>query len=220
MSFLYEFPKKSAFGRALPKNKIYEHASPTTAVKALFVRQVDKIIWSYKLSPETINLPAKSNVQEIQIFTIVLKSEVLKYEVLSAIDKAIPSPIVFILAFKNKHRYVAAYKRQNVADKNKRVVSNYFESKWMSDDKGQVALPVVLDLGTLYHTILKIIMPLSARQSETMDELVARLETLKLKEREAAILETRLNKEKQFNREVEINAEFRNLKKEIKDLKQ
>ncbi|MFC1509800.1 DUF4391 domain-containing protein [Candidatus Omnitrophota bacterium] len=62
----------------LPKNKIFEHASPTSAVKKLFVREVEKIIWSYKLSPETINLPAKVGILEIQIFTIILKTGTLK----------------------------------------------------------------------------------------------------------------------------------------------
>ena len=77
MSILYNFPKQAAFGRKLPKSKIYEYASPTSKVKEMFVRQVEKIIWSYKLSPETINLPVKGGVQEIQVFTIVLKTETL-----------------------------------------------------------------------------------------------------------------------------------------------
>ena len=46
----------AAFGRILPKNKIYEHAHPSTALKELFVRQVDQIVWKYKLAHETINL--------------------------------------------------------------------------------------------------------------------------------------------------------------------
>ena len=53
---LFDYPKSAAFGRVLPKNKIYEHASPSTAVKDLFVRQVEQIVWQYKLAPETVNL--------------------------------------------------------------------------------------------------------------------------------------------------------------------
>jgi len=219
MSFLYDFPKKTFFGRVLPKSKIYEHASPTPSVKDLFIREVDKIIWSYKLSPETINLPAKGYVQEIQIFTIALKTGTLKHEVLQAIDRAIPSPIFFALSFEHKIRYIAAYKRRNEADQSKRVVSGYFETNWLPDDTGRVALPVVLDLGGLYHTLLRGILPLPSRQNETIDELVSRVEKLRLKEREAVKAEVRLKKEKQFNRKVEINAELRSLKQEIEALK-
>lgn len=219
MNFLYDFPENAAFGRVLPKNKIYEHASPTAKVKDMFVREVEKIVWSYKLSPETINLPAKDKIQEIQIFTIVLRTGMLKYEVLSTIDKAIPSPIFFVLEFEKRIRYVAAYKRQNDADKRKWVMSRYFESNWMSDDTGRVALPVVLDLGTLYHAILRSVIPFSARKNETLDELVFQSERLKIKEQELVRLKARLKRERQFNRKVEINAELRNLKKEIEELK-
>ena len=218
MSFLYDFPINAAFGKFLPQTKIYEHSSPTTAVKKLFVQDVEKIIWSYKLSPETINLPAKDFVQEIQVFTILLKNKNLKYEVLGAIDKAIKSPILFVLSFGNKLRYVAAYKRPSEADKNKWVVSQYFESEWMSDKTEKVVLPVVLDLKTLYYSILKSVIPHSVRQNETVDTFVDRMEKLKIKEREVVKLQTRLNKEKQFNRKVKMNAELRILNNEIDDL--
>jgi len=164
MNFLYDFPENAAFGRPLPKNKIYEHASPTAKVKDMFVREVKKIVWSYKLSPETVNLPAKGEIQEIQVFTIALKTGTLKHEVLRTIDKVIPSPIFFVIGFEKRIRYVAAYKRQSEADKNKWVVSRYSESNWMPDDTGRVTLPVVLDLGALYHTMLRSIIPLSARK--------------------------------------------------------
>ncbi|MFC1509799.1 DUF4391 domain-containing protein [Candidatus Omnitrophota bacterium] len=137
---------------------------------------------------------------------------------LQAIDKAIPSPILFVLSFENKIRYAAAYKRQSESDKSKWVVSSYFETKWMPDDIKRIPLPVVLDLGSLYHTILRGIIPLNARQKETIDELVSRVELLRMKEREAAKIEARLKKEKQFNRKVEINAEHRELMNEIEEL--
>ena len=218
-SGLYSFPKSAEFGRVLPKSKIYKHALPTSKIKDMFVQEIGKIIWSYKLSPETINLPAKGFIKEIQIFTITLKTGDLKHAVLQVIDKAIPSPILYQLIFENKIRYVAACKRQNEADKSKWVVSSYFETNWMPDNTKRVALPVVLDLGALYRTMLRSIIPLPARQNETLDELVSRVERLMIREREAAKIAARLKKEKQFNRKVEINTELRNLKKEIEGLR-
>jgi hypothetical protein len=46
--------------RTLPKNKIYEHSGANTRLKDLFVKQVEQIVWRYKLAPETINLAAKT----------------------------------------------------------------------------------------------------------------------------------------------------------------
>ncbi len=218
MTVLYNFPPNAAFSRVIPKSKIYEHANPGSRIKELFVREVEKITWSYKLSPKTINLPAHGGVQEIQIFTITLKTGKLSYEVLQTIDKAIPSPILFVVNFDGQVRYVAAYKRPSEADKSKWVVSSYFATDWEDEDAERIELPVVLSLGALYRTILKDIIPLSVRKNEPLDGLVARLDLLRIKEREMAKIHARLKKEKQFNRRVKINAELRKLNQEIDKL--
>ena len=56
MSAFFEYPKSAAFGRVLPKTKIYDHARATARLKQLFVDQVEQVIWRFKLAPETINL--------------------------------------------------------------------------------------------------------------------------------------------------------------------
>lgn len=219
MTVLYDFPKQALFGRNLPKTKIYEHGTPKSSVKKLFVSEVEKIIWSYKLSPETINLAANGAVQEIQVFNVELKTGSLNHEVLQAIDKAIPSPILFQLLFNNKIRIAAAYKRPSEADKSKWVVSSYFESTWVKQTRKKVSLPVVLDLKALYQTLLLDLIPIPMESGETLNDLVLRVDRFKVLEREAGKLEARMNKEKQYNRKVELNAELRKLKKEMNELK-
>jgi hypothetical protein len=216
---LYNFPVAAAFGRVIPKSKIYQHASPTAKVKNLFVQQVEKITWAYKLSPATINLPASDGVQEIQVFTIALRTGELSLDVLSTIDKAIPSPILFELKYGRKTRYAASYKRPSEADKSKWVVSSYFQSGWIKDDGPASELPVVLGMGALYQSFLSTMSPLPFRKGEKLDSLVSRVDLLRVKEREAGKLESRIEKEKQFNRRVELNRALNILKKEIKDLR-
>ena len=58
MTAFFDYPKAAAFGRVVPKNKIYEHGGANTALKDLFVREVDQIVWRFKLAPETNNLHA------------------------------------------------------------------------------------------------------------------------------------------------------------------
>jgi len=215
----YAFPKAAAFGKVLAKSKIYEHAAPSSKVKRHFVKEVEKIIWAYKLSPATINLPAGSGVQEIQIFTIGLKNGELSQEVLQTIDKAIPSPIIFELVYGGKIRYTASYKRPSDADKSKWVVSSYFQSGWMNSDGPASELPVVLDMRTLYQSLLLSLSPLPSRQGEDLDSLVSRVDRLHVKEREAKKLESRIKKERQFNRRVELNRTLNDLKQKIEKLK-
>lgn len=219
MKTLFNFPVAAAFGRVIPKNRIYQHATPTTKVKNLFVQQIEKITWAYKLSSATINLPASDGVQEIQVFTISLRTGELSQDVLYAIDKAIPSPILFELKHGGKIRYAACYKRPNEADKSKWVVSSYFQSGWIKNDGPASELPVVLGMGALYRSILAILSPLPLRKGEKLDSLVARVDLLRAKEWEAGKFQSRIKKEKQFNRRVELNRALNILKKEIKALK-
>ncbi|QPK62909.1 DUF4391 domain-containing protein [Methylomonas sp. LL1] len=216
---LFHYPKQALFGRVLPKNKIYQHASPSPAVKELFVQQVEQIIWQYKLAPETINLSAKPGIPEIQIFDISLKSPNLDEAVLRCIDKAIPYPIFFQLLYNDRIKIVAAYKRINEADSEKWVVDGYFASDWYPQVKERQALPVALDLGLLYEQLLRQLLPSPPRAGEPLKDQIERLSQLQSKQNEYQKLEAKLHKEKQFNRKVELNAQLRTLKAALHALK-
>jgi hypothetical protein len=218
MSALIAYPKQAAFGRVLPKNKIYEHSGATTRLKDLFVKQVEQIVWAFKLAPETIHLPARPDVPEIQVFSLQLKAPELHCDVLRCIDGAIPFPIVFELAFKGRTQVIAAYKRLNESDANRWVISDYFATGWLPVGSQPATMPVALHLGGLYEQLLHRLIPLSVRPQETLIELVARVEQVQAKQREVDKTAARLAKEKQFNRKVEINAQLRQLKNDYEAL--
>jgi hypothetical protein len=215
---LYQYPESAKFGRVLPKSKIYEHASPSAAVKQLFVRQVEQIVWQYKLAPETINLRPSRAVPEIQIFSITLKGDELKPEVLRCIDLAIPFPIIFELRFDGKVKPVAAFKRPSEADAGKWVISEYLDCDWVPGDTPRKPLPMVFNLEALYGQLLMPLMPYPERPDEDLPIRVERMERIRLKQRELERCEARLRKEKQFNRKVAINAELRGLKQALEGL--
>ncbi len=212
------YPAQAAFGRTLPKNKVYEHSGANTRLKDLFVRQVEQIVWAFKLAPETIHLPARPGVPEIQVFNLQLKTPELHRDVLRCIDGAIPFPILFELAFEGRTQVVAAYKRPNESDASRWVLSDYFATDWLPVDCQRTAMPVALHMGGLYEQLLHRLLPLSARPQETLAELVARVEQAQAKQRELDKTTARLEKEKQFNRKVEINAAVRQLKSELESL--
>lgn len=216
---LLAWPAQAAFGRVLPKNKIYEHGSINTRLKDLFIKQVEQIVWQYKLAPETINVPATRDVPEIQIFSIHLKTPELHHDVLRCIDAAIAFPIVFELNFEGRIQVVAACKRPNEAGANRRVLSGYFATDWLPASCQRTAMPVALHLGSLYEQLLQRLIPLSPRPQETLADLVLRVEQVQAKQRELDKTASRLEKEKQFNRKVEINADLRRLKTELNELK-
>lgn len=219
---LIAYPKQAAFGRVVPKNKIYEHSGANTRLQRLFVEQVEQIVWQYKLAPETINLPARPGAPEIQVFSIQLRSTELHEDVLRCIDGAVQFPILFELnqgqGEHAKTQVVAAYKRPSEADARRWVLSSYFCSDWMPACTARTAMPLALDMANLYAILLQALLPLPARPQEALLEWIARVEQAQAKRREVEKTRARLAKEKQFKRKVEINATLRQLKTELERL--
>ena len=209
---------KAAFGKSLPKKTLYEHGRPTRRVQQLFVDQIARIVWQYKLSPETTNLAAKPDVPEIQVFAIALKVGQLDEAVLRCIDKAINFPIFYELTFEERVMQVAAFKRPGEVDSAKWVIGEYFETDWVESSGERESLPVALDLVRLYEKMLRRMMPCRARDGESLKDHAERIDEIRVRERQCQRLEIRLTKEKQFNRKVEINSELRIAKNELQRL--
>lgn len=242
MTAFFDYPKSAAFGRVVPKTKIYDHAGANTALKDLFVREVDQIVWRFKLAPETINLSVTKSVTEIQIFSISLKTGKLNEDVLRAIDKAIPFPLIFELTHSGKRKAMAAFKRPSDADSTKWVISEYFATDWAPEDAARAPLPVALNLGALYEGILGAILSAQTGQQDDVAatgfgempqaafthapdvppmpiaDRIAMLEAIRAKTREVERIKARLTREKQFNKRVEVNAELRAARQELERL--
>jgi hypothetical protein len=215
MHAYYEYPLKTKFNKPIPKNKIYEKASINTALKDKIVKQIEKIIWLHKLSSTTLNLNATDSITEIQVFDIELKQDNLDEDVLRAIDRAIPFPIIFQLKKKDKVQIKSAYKRINESDTNKWIVDKYFSSPWIDISHPKEPIPTVLNLEKLYEVIIKELIPNITSTKKSLKEEVETHKELEKLNKLYEQLKAKRNKEKQFNKKVELNAQLKQIKSEI-----
>jgi hypothetical protein len=218
---LFDYPTKARFGRKIPKSKLYENASANTKLKDKFVNQIEKIVWQYKLAPNTLNLDATNKVPEIQVFDIFLKTKEVDQVLLEVIDKAIPLPIIFQIHKGNKVKIKAAYKRPSESANNKWVIESYFESEWLDKYSTKQPMPQALDLGKLYEQILKSLMPVevtNSKTTQTIDEQVGIINQINSLQKELDKLNSKYKKEKQRNRQFEINKEIKLKQKELNHL--
>lgn len=220
MTSAFQFPTAAQYGRVIAKSKFYEKATSSSALKNLLTRQAEQIRWSYKLAPGTTNIPESSGVQEIQIITIEQKEVELDEKILQAMDRTIPSPVMYELKCRNKMRYAASYKRPSETDKSKWVNSAYFYSAWLDSNHECKTMPVALSLGALYELLLQELMQLPRFPGEQMQEFVTRVELWQSKNREAELLKKRRDREKQFKHKVELNQMYNALLAEIEALAQ
>jgi hypothetical protein len=215
---MFAYPKQAEVNRVVPKTKVYDYAKPNRALRNRFVSQVGEIVWKYKLSPETVNLPARQGIQEIQVFVIALKTGELNGDVLRTMDKTIPSPIFYELTFEDRVKFTAAYKRPGDSGASKSFVDAYRETGWQPVTVARPPLPVALDLSGLYEQMLRLHMAIRSRPGEMLMSYVERVNRIRSKEIECRRLEARIGREIQFNRKVELNAALRLTRAELAEL--
>jgi len=213
---LYRWPDAAKFGRRVPKEKFYAHGTVSTAVREKFIAEVQRITWACKLAEATINLAGSAAVPEIQIFDIEAKGADVSEPVLTAIDKAIPFPIIFEInrgeGESRSIRMVAAHKQFGSGAPK---IGAYYSTGWQSARTERQPLPTSITLPALYTELLDPLTPVAARPGEDVSEVAARLETVRKLEREIAALERKLRTEPQFNRKVELRRALKTKQAEL-----
>lgn len=214
---LYVWPEGARFGRRIPKDQIYAHASVPAPVKAAFVEHVDQITWAFKLAPGTVNVRGTTAVPEIQVIQIRAKSEDVPDQVLAAVDRAVPLPVVFEVArgqgADERIRMQATYRPVGA-----RVSSPYVRTDWSPADAPRTPLPAASDLTQLYGALLSPLLGVRVDPGDAPEQIAERLERQATLAKEHARLSRRYRAEKQFNRRVQVRAELKTIEKELETL--
>ena len=214
-------PKTTEFNRRIPKQKFYENLSITPALRRSFIDEVRGIYWRNKLAATTLNLAAGSSVTEIEVFEIQLNARSIDEAVLRQIDREIPYHILFLLSYENQYQAWIGYKEAAASGNQAFKVSHYYHTEWLDEARLPLQLNG-LNLDTVYENFVRQIrnsvesevwrVELSVSENVALDQKRQQLE------KQIAALEKKIRREKQFNKQVEMNAELKRLKKELEEL--
>jgi hypothetical protein len=211
-------PKSTEFNRRIPKQKFYENLTISPALKRVFVEQIKVIWWRNKIAAATMNLAAGDTVTEIEVFEVCLSKPQLDETVLRQIDKEIPYHILFLLEYEGKYQVWMAYKEAAGSGANGFKVGTYYHTGWMEKS----ALPLKLDgLNTdkVYENFVRQIAGETlSGAGETLKESVERYARRQELQKQIAALERNVHREKQFNKQVELNGQLKTLKRKLEEL--
>ena len=213
---MFGVPATTEFGKRIPKQKFYENMDITPALKRVFVEQIRLIYWRNKLAATTLNLAAGETVTEVEIFEVRLNTQQLDEEVLRQIDKEIPYHILFVLTCDGKAQAWIGYKEAAVTGRNAFKVSRYYHTEWMPENELQFRVDG-LSMDAVYESLVRQVAgdALQAEAGERLRLSVERDEKRRQLEKQIAALGSKMRKEKQLNRRVEINGEIKKLRKEL-----
>lgn len=213
-------PKTTEFNKRIPKQKFYENMDITPALKKVFVEQVKTIYWKNKIAASTVNIADGTEVTELEVFEIRLNSQALEDGLLRQIDKEIPYHILFLLEYQGKYQAWIGYKEAALSGNKAFKVNGYYHTEWLAEEELPLRLEG-LDLDAVYESYVRQIAgdQLKAESaSESLRESVERDEKKRQLQKRIAVLQAKIRKEKQLNKQMQMNTELKKLKKELEAL--
>lgn len=214
MDNILNFPSTTIVNKPVPKNAFYGRSSDSS-LREFLTREFESIVWLYKFAPATLNVEDGEYVHEIDLFYCRMKEDKYSIKPFSAMDELLPRHTVFIIEYGEKLDLLMHHKEMSVV---------HGEQKWKCG-VSEIQRDIRIDADTLniqgqsmdavYNGLLSQISGLSASTREEYKEQVDLRKQIEFLWKQVTVLQKKIKAEKQFNRQMELSAEMRKLKKEI-----
>ena len=238
-----ELPEACHLGKRVFKKLFHEHAPLQAADARALQGDVDTIVWQHTLKPTTIAIPAFEDDEREYLEIAVLEGRLHNTKhatrLAELVHRAIPYPVLLILTHERSSAMSLAHKRYSRAEKGAIVADPPVTSHWIAADRisdidrqfvdslAIAGLPQTHLLAT-YTAWMDRVLAIACAQrtgiyrlSDSLDTVPIRVEALtgcRRLEVEIAELRTRIRRETQFNRQVELNSTLKNLERKLHDL--
>lgn len=238
MDSLYEYmqiPKSCKVGNTIFKKLFYDYAELSKVDRDLITNQVDKIVWSYCIKPDTIHIKSyKDEIREyseIEIIEVFINtSDKTTKRIAEIIMRTIPYPMVLVFLYKTEIQLFVAHQRSNLTDKSKNTIEELICTDWIDtknlscfDDTLLKNLEFnslsSLHLYSLYSDLVNIIITYNASklvdtqiQQKADGDIKRSYEQLLQVDKEIEKLRISIKKETSINRRVELNIALVKLK--------
>ena len=198
----------------MPKNAFYGRSNDSS-LREFLTREFEGIIWLYKLAPATLNVEDGDNVHEIDIFYCKMKENEYSIKPFCAMDELLPRHTIFIIEYGGKFDLLMHHKEMTMVKGEQNWRCGVTELKRDIQPGNGVLYIQGQSMDAVYNGLLSQISGLSVSSKEEYKEQVDLRKHMEILQKQIAALQKRIKAEKQFNRQMELNAEVRKLKKEI-----
>lgn len=214
MDNILSFPSTTIVNKPVPKNAFYGRSSDSS-LREFLTREFESIVWLYKLATATLNVEDGEYVHEIDVFYCRMKENEYSIKPFSVMDELLPRHTVFIIEYGEKFDLLMHHKEISFV---------HGEQKWKCG-VSEIQRDIRIDADTLniqgqsmdavYNGLLSQISGLSVSTREEYKEQVDLRKQIEFLWKQVTVLQKKIKAEKQFNRQMELSAEMRKLKKEI-----
>lgn len=203
---MYGLPTSTEVKKQLPKKAIYAKFNMPTSQREHFDADIARLDIVGMVSSKTVPALAEGEeVKEIYILAIQLKRKEYDTKNIILLTKLIPQKMVFALHYEEEVQFAIYH-------------TKLITSEWQTSE--EASLPLLgLNLGAVWENIVANIGQIKITDGNTLTEQIKEEELRTKLKIQINSLTQKLNKEKQFNRQIEINSEIKLLKKKLLNLK-
>ena len=211
---LLNLPAATLYDKPVPKTAFYKHFDLNAKMKQRFVEDVAAIRWLYKLAPSTLNVDDGKQVHEIVLFLAQLKQRDCPNDIFLTIDQKMPRHVLFLLEYEGQYKMLLNYKEWKDEANGLFSIVKTFATQWLTEQQ----LSLTLDgqtMDALYESFAGQISGFGTTKAEDTKRMVELENLITKAKREVDSLQKKIRTEQQLNRQMEMNSQARNLKKQI-----
>lgn len=203
---MYGLPQRTEINKPLHKTKVFEKFDLTASQRDSFDADISRMFITHVVAESTIpTIKAGKEIADFYIIEVSLKRREYAPKNIELLAKFIPRKILFVLHFEEKAQFAIHH-------------TKLICSEWQQCDTLNIPL-TGLDLDAVWENIVATIGSITVQEGNTFTEQIKSDEQKTKLQKQILLLQQKLNKEKQYNKQIEINAEIKRLKKQLNDIK-
>ena len=203
---MYGLPQRTEINKPLHKTKVFEKFDLTASQRDSFDADISRMFITHVVAESTIpTIKAGNEIADFYIIEVSLKRREYAPKNIELLAKFIPRKILFVLHFEGQAQFAIHH-------------TKLICSEWQQCDTLNIPL-TGLDLDAVWENIVATIGSITVQEGNTLTEQIKSDEQKTKLQKQIQLLQQKLNKEKQYNKQIEINAEIKRLKKQLNDIK-
>ena len=200
---MFGLPANTEVGTQLPKKSIYAKFAMNSSEKEKFDADISSIVIANAVDGR--HLAEGEKVKSFYVLSVQLKQKDYDPKNILTLVKLINQNILFALVYEEQVQFAIHH-------------TKLITSSWQSTAEANISLSG-LDLDAVWENIVKGVGNIDVTEGNTLTEQI-KVEDARVKiTAQIASLQKKLNSEKQFNRQIEINAQIKALRKQLMELK-
>ena len=198
---MFNLPANTVVNKALPKKTIFAKFGLKAAQRDRFDEDISRLVISHEITTRSVPALVTVDIQAIYVVSVLLKRRDFDHRNIELLTKLIPQKMVIALLLDEQVQFAIHHGR-------------LFFAPWQAADEASLPLNG-LSLDDVWQSLVTTIGDIDIKDGNTLTEQITLDEQQEKLRKQIAALESKIRKEKQPRKKLELHQYIFNLKSQI-----